>query len=231
MINFFTTINPYSNFEAQDEALRSWAKYYKVYSVNTSDEIELVKDKYPYINFISTDNIFKSGNKKLVKLDAILDSIKTHGGIYNGIINSDIILGSKLNLKGIGDDLLISTRWELDGDKVYPFGNGYDLFIFHVKLCDLFKNKNYVIGMPWWDFWVPLITLRSGLSVKHIKNRKIFHRTHPTNYDNESWISFGEHLYRDIFANLMKVEINADIFNFCEIVKKYIEMKQINIKI
>ena len=58
-MKIFTTINPYDNFDAQNEALLSWSKYYDVYSVNFKDEIELAKKKFTYINFIETiSNIF-----------------------------------------------------------------------------------------------------------------------------------------------------------------------------
>ena len=54
----FTTINPYGNLEAQNEALLSWSKHYEVYSINLKEEIELAKDKYPYLKFLETDDFY-----------------------------------------------------------------------------------------------------------------------------------------------------------------------------
>ncbi len=228
----FTTINPYSNFESQNEALLSWSKYYDVYSVNPVDEIEIVKDKFPYVKFIETDDIFIYGEKKLVKLNAILKSMKIIDSKKFAIINSDIILKRDIPTKFLKSDLTIGTRWELDDiNKPYPFNNGYDLFIFNKDMIDLYLNDNYVIGMPWWDFWIPLITIKSQLNLSHIKNDIIFHRTHDTNYDPDVWIKFGEYLYKDIIVNLMKRKIDVDIWTFCTVVKKFIESKQKNIKI
>jgi hypothetical protein len=148
------------------------------------------------------------------------------------IINSDIILKRDIPTKFLKSDLTISTRWELDDiNKPYPFNNGYDLFIFNKDMIDLYLNDNYVIGMPWWDFWIPLITIKLQLTVNHIKSPIIFHRTHDTNYDNDIWIKFGEYLYKDIIVNLMKRKIDIDVWTFCTIVKKFIESKQKNIKI
>jgi hypothetical protein len=84
--------------------------------------------------------------------------------------------------------------------------------------------------MPWWDYWIPLISLKS-LNLYHIDEQIFFHRTHDTNYNPEYWIRFGEHLYRDIVLNMIGKDINIDIFKFCHIVKKHIENKQINIKL
>ena len=55
-MNIFTTINPNGNFEAQNEAMSSWASKFTIYSVNTKNDIDKVKDLYPYINFIETTN-------------------------------------------------------------------------------------------------------------------------------------------------------------------------------
>jgi len=233
MMVVFTTINPFGNFEAQDEALKSWSEKYDVYSINPYDEIELAKTKFPYINFIGTDDIYLYGKKKLVKLNAILNGIKIVKPKTCAIVNSDIILDGNLKLdKYIKDGLVISTRWELDGvKKIYPFVNGYDLFIFDYKYIDIFYNNNYVIGMPWWDFWIPLIANKCSLRVYHIKNDVIYHRTHETNYDDNIWVKFGEYLYKDIMVNIMKNYMEITVWEFCTGVKKYIELKQKNIKI
>lgn len=228
----FTTINPYGNFESQNESLLSWSKYYEVYSVNLKEEINTLKDKFPYVKFIETNNIFIYGEKKLVKLNAILNSMKNIDSNKFAIINSDIILKRDIPTKFLKSNLTIGTRWELDGiNKPYPFNNGYDIFIFNKYMIDLYLNDNYVIGMPWWDFWIPLITIKSQLNLSHIKNEIIYHRTHDTNYDADIWIKFGEFLYKDIIISLMNRKIDVDIWTFCTVVKKFIESKQKNIKI
>jgi hypothetical protein len=237
----FTTINPNGNFEAQNEALLSWSSKYDVYSVNTADEIEKIKTTYPYITFLETGDTYSYNNKKLIKLNSILNCIKkTTGDRHFCIVNSDIILNNKVNLnKVLNDDYLqngivIATRYEVnEDDKItHPFTAGYDVFIFDIRNIDILFNDNYVIGMPWWDYWVPSISLKFKLEVYHIKNKAFFHRTHETNYNDESWVIFGEHLYRDIIISIMKRDIKGvDIGTFCEKTKENIVKKQINIKI
>ncbi len=237
MVNIFTTINPYGNLENQLEALNSWSKY-KVFSVNTKEEILLINGVFKDINFIETNNVYKETNKNLIKLDSILEAIESiNSNNHIVIINSDIILSS--NIKNIFDkklieSLVIATRWEIDNNNTqnsYPFIHGYDFFMFPTKYIRLFKNQNYVIGRPWWDYWIPLIAIKANIPVHHIKNKLIFHRTHKTNYDQDSWIKFGEFLYKDIMINLLKNPVNNTIYDFCSGVKLFIESKQINIKI
>lgn len=228
-----TTINPYSNFDAQNEAMLSWSLKHNVYSVNTKEEILINKELYPYINFIETEDTFDYKDKKLIKLNALLNSANKLESDYFCIINSDIILNSdkELSIKKYNDGLIIGTRWELDGDKKYPFNKGYDLFIFNKNLIKLFTNKNYVIGMPWWDFWIPTVTIKAGINVYHIKNQLIYHRTHETNYNDSIWIDFGKYFYNDIMINLMNNNISTNIYDFSASVKFFIEKNQKNIKI
>ncbi len=233
-MKIFTTINPYGNHDAQKEALSSWCRDYDVYSTNTKEEIEVARELYPQVNFIETDYFFEYGGKKLIRLNSILDSIKSIGPRYCAIVNSDIISSGWISpdKNMLKDGIIVATRWEIDGDKdPYPFNNGYDLFVFDTKYLELFRNANYVIGMPWWDFWIPIIALKAGLKVYHIKNRLIHHRTHPTNYDSDVWIKFGEFLYSDIMLGIMKNPVlDVNVYDFCKGCKIYIEKNLINIK-
>lgn len=235
-MKIFTTINPNGNHEVQSEALNSWLSRYEVYSINTKEEIERVSHIYQDIKFIETESTYTYKQKKLIKLNSILNAISlVCNNCTVAIINSDIILNKKIKNsifdKKFQDGLVIATRHEIDGDDIYPFIYGYDLFIFHTKLISIFKNENYVIGMPWWDFWLPLIAISSGVKLYHIKNKVIFHRTHETNYDMDIWITFGEYLYKDILIGLMKNPMKINVYDFCTGIKTFIEKKQINIKI
>lgn len=235
MVSIFTTINPYGDHSIQLNALKSWGNY-NVYSVNTIEEINILKDIYPNVVFLETTNIYNENSKKLIKLDSILEKASQVDTNLVAIINSDIILSdkvSKIYNKKYIDGLLIATRWELDKNNIepYPFIHGYDFFLFPKTHISLFKNKNYVIGRPWWDYWIPLIALKASIPVYHVKNKFIFHQTHQTNYDHESWVEFGEYLYNDIMIKLMNNPINNTIYDFCSGVKLYIETNQINVKI
>jgi hypothetical protein len=236
-MKIFTTINPNGNFESQKEAISSWSKKYNVYSVNTKREIESIKDIYQNVNFIETDDTFNYNDKKLIKLNSILSVIEEISENETvAIVNSDIILNESvelnINKRYLVNGVFIGTRYELDGDKKYPFIHGYDIFIFNSKYSNLFKNENYVIGMPWWDYWLPIVTIRKGLNLYHIKDEFIYHRTHDTNYDMGIWRTFGEKLYDDLIIDKSNIKIDyflrGDINEQMD-VKKFIESKQINV--
>ena len=248
-MNIFTTINPNGNFEAQNEAMSSWASKFSVYSVNTKNDIGKIKDLYPYIKFIETEEIYLYKGKELIKLNAILKAIKNSDKEYACIVNSDIILNTNIDVSSLLKDkyldkgLIVSTRFELDEDKdPYPFTAGYDMFIFNKKNVNLFLNKKYVIGMPWWDYWMPIISNKNQFNIYHISNRYIYHRTHQTNYDVDIWEEFGQDLYKDIVTKkgvwstadgkvVSDIKNYADIYSFCTSIKKFIEKEQININL
>lgn len=238
----FTTINPNDGSDTQLNAISSWTKKYKVYSVNRKDEIEKIKDVYKDVIFIETDDTYLYKNKKLIKLNSILDAIeKTTDGI-SAIINSDIILNDEveLNIKSryLINGIFIGTRYELDNGRKYPFIYGYDIFIFNSKYSNIFKNDNYVIGMPWWDYWFPICALKNRLNIYHIKDEIIYHKTHKTNYEHKIWLEFGKHLYNDIIVDTLDSDIILPLSKFYKgeenepiEVKKFIESKQINISV
>ena len=193
--------------------------------------------------------IYLYNNKKLVKLNAILEAIKNSDKEYACIVNSDIILNTNIDVSSLLKDkyldkgLIVSTRFELDEDKdPYPFTAGYDIFIFNKKNVNLFLNKKYVIGMPWWDYWMPIISNKNQLNIYHISNKLIYHRTHQTNYDVDIWEEFGQDLYKDIVTKkgrwstadgkvVSDIKNYADIYSFCTSIKKFIEKEQININL
>lgn len=237
----FTTINPNDNFGFQSRSISSWSNKYKVYSINTKEEIEKIKDFYPYVNFIETKDTFNYKTKKLIKLNSILSSIDE---VCNSeqvcIVNSDIILNESLQLninqRYLINGVFIGTRYELDGGNKYPFVYGYDLFIFNSQYSKVFKNDNYVIGMPWWDYWIPLVCIKSGMNLYHIKDELIYHITHETNYDMSIWFDFGNKLYKDIVIDTFSKNISLDEFIMGDKgeqmdIKKFIEYKQINLSV
>ena len=238
-MKIFTTINPNGNFESQNEAISSWSKRYNVYSINTKKEIENIKDIYPNVIFIETNDTFNYNGKKLIKLNSILSSIEEISENETvAIVNSDIILNENIELninkRYLINGIFIGTRYELDGNKKYPFIHGYDIFIFNSKYSNIFKNDKYVIGMPWWDYWVPIITMKKGLNLYHIKDEFIYHRTHDTNYDMGIWKIFGEKLYDDLIIDKSNITIDHFLRGSKDEqmdVKKFIESKQINISI
>jgi hypothetical protein len=243
-MNVFTTINPNGDIESQIQSTNTWTSKFKVYSVNTKEEILKIKDKFKNIEFIETDKTIDINGRKLIKLNAILDSIVMKESKYSCIINSDIIFNNSIDpdklfsKKHLDDGIIIGSRYELDGDKKYLFEDGYDLFIFDIKNIKIFYSDNFALGMPWWDFWIPMMADRFLLKIYNTKNEVIYHKTHDTNYSFDLWETFGNRFLAELIKMGLKVNRASGSSHFfenngqlCKVCKNFIESKKIDIEI
>jgi hypothetical protein len=243
-MNVFTTINPNGDIESQIYSIDTWASKFKVYSVNTKEEILRIKEKFKNVEFIETDKVVDFNGKKLVKLNAILDAIVMKKSKYSCITNSDIILNKSIDpkklisKKHLEDGIIVSKRYELGGEKIYQFEDGYDLFIFNIKNIKIFYNEGFALGMPWWDFWIPMMADRFLLKLYFTKNEVIYHKTHDTNYSYDSWEIFGNRFLAELISMGLKVNRVDGAKHFfenngqlCQVCKNFIESKKIDIKI
>lgn len=243
-MNVFTTINPNGDIESQIYSTDTWASKFKVYSVNTKEEILKIKDKFKNVEFIETDKTIDVNGRKLIKLNGILDAIVMKKSKYSCITNSDTILNKSIDpkklfsKKHLDDGIIVSKRYELDGEKIYRFEGGYDLFVFDIKNIKIFYNEEFALGMPWWDFWIPMMADRFLLKLYFTKNEVIYHKTHDTNYSDDSWELFGFRFLSEIMKMGLKVNMVDGSKHFfenngqlCEVCKNFIESKKIYIKI
>ena len=243
-MNVFTTINPNGDIESQIYSTDTWASKFKVYSVNTKEEILKIKDKFKNVEFIETDKIIDVNGKKLIKLNAILDAIVMKKSKYSCITNSDIILNKSINpkrlfsKKHLDDGIIVSKRYELGGENIYQFEDGYDLFVFDIKNIKIFYNEGFALGMPWWDYWVPMMADRFLLKLYFTKNEVIYHKTHETNYSYDNWELFGNRFLAELISMGLKISTKDGEKHFfenngqlCQVCKNFIESKKISIKI
>lgn len=56
----------------------------------------------------------------------------------------------------------------------------------HFPSCDAF-----CLGIPWWDYWVPLIALQKQLNPKYLQNTVAYHIKHNINYSLKNWREVG----------------------------------------
>ena len=75
---------------------------------------------------------------------------------------------------------------------------GYDYFLipqhFATSLANTWKDfRDFKIGLPWWDYLFPIISLSLGFPTKRIcTDRSLaLHYKHTTNYSKDLWIELG----------------------------------------
>lgn len=201
IITVATSIAP-KGIEKQQRAVDSWqALGFHVVSLNTPEEIAELRAQFPQVEFVAVSRHGKQlAGKPYVFLDDVLSHLRDAGGSrICGIVNSDIILRA-------GPELPAYLRGEADGGLVYGsrvdirsagdaegqvYHRGFDFFFFDKAVIDRLPKTDFMLGVPWWDYWVPVGLQLAGVPIRRLDSRIAFHVWHTTNYSTEVLIKFG----------------------------------------
>ncbi len=195
-----TSISP-NRVQQQIEALNTWLNQgFHVVSLNAEDEITLLEKQVHQIQLISVDrNARDFFHKPLIYISDIIRYLQIQESEIVGIINSDIYLKEKNNfaytLEKFSKNSVvlisrinISSLSDLNGA---TYNYGFDAFFIDQQLLHFFPESQYCLGIPWWDYWFPLIAMKKGLNLKLMQNQKLYHLEHNINYDMEIWRKMG----------------------------------------
>ena len=197
-----TSIAP-KNIKVQQAAVKSWKSTgFEVLSINLATEIEVLEKAFPNVEFFPVQNLdTKHTERKLVYLDQIFDALKERCEDISGIINSDIELRVDQSFlhsisRAAMDSLVFGSRVNIDspGDtEGENFRLGFDYFFFTKKMLTGFPSSLFRLGAPWWDLWLPIVSIALGFNTKYLVDRIGFHIRHQgdwdadTNLTNEDW--------------------------------------------
>jgi hypothetical protein len=191
-----TSIAPgHKNFDSQFKAIESWLNAgYEVVSLNSEEEIELLKD-FKNVKFVSTHRHNKKiFGKPYVIVSAIIDYLKEGKSEHSLIINSDIIINDVNNitesLKARSEGgIIVMNRGDFNGDmsKSKIYDKGFDAFFINGKHLEVFPQTILCLGQCHWDFWFPYIASMGGVKLLKLKDPYIFHAMHNVQYSQEDW--------------------------------------------
>src|SRR5262249_11883631 len=74
----------------------------------------------------------------------------------------------------------------------YAFG--YDFFAFGRELPPKLPTTDFVLGEPWWDYWLPIAAALAGGGLKRVDHALTTHLVHETAYGDERWVAVGRRL-------------------------------------
>jgi hypothetical protein len=202
-----TSVMP-RRIEAQQAALRSWqAAGLSVVSVNSASEAAAMRQHFPDITFRVLDKTTDdSHGRPLIPVQALIQAAVQVPADICGIINSDIEFRGEPAFfdrvrREVPGALVFGNRIDFEdagfaGGKAYRFG--YDFFFWERENSALFEETPMVLGLPWWDFWLPLQARGQGLATKRFVTSSMAHIVHPTGYDIPAFLKFGHHFARTL---------------------------------
>ena len=203
-----TSLAPKSDRALQAAALASWLNAgVSVCSVNTAQEQELLRGDFPEIPFLTPERTAEAAAGKPVPfIHDMFTLAKKHDPSAHafGILNDDIILRSGIQfnqefLDSLGDAMILGPRVDIArlqdaenySDQEQPdFSVGYDLITVPARLVDQLPSAPLALGMPFWDYWLPIKAVIEDWPLKFISDQALLHPRHETVWDETVFVFF-----------------------------------------
>lgn len=205
-VELITSLVPRQD-QYQRLAVRSWLRLgFTVTSINAEEELAFLAAAYPEVNLVAAkrDGRIRAG-KPCIYLDDVFDYCRRgNPRRVFGIINSDVHLNADPTLLDFFEReargaLVMGSRQEvdtLDSATGHTYAWGFDYFFFDRTLLDCYPRSEFMLGMPWWDYWVPFVPVQRGYPVKLLTSPVAYHVSHPPAYSHSHMHGFGEDFAR-----------------------------------
>jgi hypothetical protein len=206
-----TSLVPGRNLDVQRKAVQSWqALGFDILSFNRAAEIGPLREAFPGVAFHDPGRDAQDvTGKPLIYLADILAHVRQLGPGPFGIVNADIILEApegfreRMREHATGS-LAVATRVEIDNlDTREGRRNlwGFDAMFLDAAVAARFTDCGFCLGMPFWDYWMPMTAALHGLPYKQNSNDVAFHQKHA-----EAW-SDKRFLFSHMFVKFLQEEM------------------------
>ena len=206
----------------QAQCIAAWrACGFRVITVNAAAEVEYVSALYPDVEiFVADRDMAPLCGKPLVPLTAMIAALRATGSPVGAIVNSDVFvppcpLADWLTGKLLGEDgpdrhdCLFMTRQEVShpASRVGPNYNfGFDAFFFDMSAIDPLDSDRLTIGLPWWDYYLPMALLLAGRDVGQIERLPLRHLSHLQKWHAGNWLLMFEEFHARLHDSLVRLE-------------------------
>jgi len=184
-----TSLSPnHACAENQEQAVQSWKRFGKCYSLNHPDE----QIKSNGIIALSTLKTMQSVLcKPLVNINAFFDfALKNDTDLL--LINSDIVLTNLPTFRADGITAINRYDYTNTFDDAQFFQAGFDAFYIPKQFLTIFPPSPYALGSPWHDYWIPKRVMQRGIPV-YLASGFAYHKIHNTQYNDAEWFRMGEY--------------------------------------
>ncbi|MEQ9315837.1 MAG: hypothetical protein RLN72_08280 [Henriciella sp.] len=102
-----------------------------------------------------------------------------------------------------GADLVFSSRMDLDaeGKDMEAYDSGYDLFAFAQSDAGIVDMDEMHVGLPWWDYALPIRAVMDGRKVHRMPSGAITHDWHEQKWDLSTFHYFGARLVQQLTSS------------------------------
>ncbi len=207
-----TSLAPLRDHALQAAAVASWrAAGFAVISVNGAKEADQVRGAFPGVEVVAVERTAEHFAKKPVPFihDLLAALRRACAGADPadctvGIINADIYIRPLPDLartirREAKGALLLGPRVDVPDRAAFgtfaatgaeTYSIGYDYFLMSGDLLAGFAESPFCMGMPFWDYWMPLVALLQGRPLKAITTPVALHVAHETRWDDTIYLFF-----------------------------------------
>lgn len=200
-----TSLAPVDDRAVQPRAVQSWLDAgFCVVSVNTPEEIATLSGSYPGVRFVPATQTGEAiAGRPVPYIGEMIHAARTTGAGVIGIINADIVLDPTPDLAArltqiAQTDFVLGPRVDVTDTagltaplpEDISYSVGYDYFLFPADFADALGPAPFCIGMPFWDYWLPMTALLHGYGLKTIKVPIARHLFHETRWDDTIYFFF-----------------------------------------
>jgi len=216
-ITLVTSIAP-KNILNQKAAILSWMESgFRIISCNCLQEIEVLKDEFPMVEFVETERDATAVmGKPCPYIYDMLQILKQSKCEVGGIVNSDIHLRNfskdmyEFLFQEAKSKAVFMRRHEVDtlddaqNLNSFMYLGGIDAFFFSKGILHLLPDDNLILGQIMWDYWIPIYLDKMGIGIKELINPVIFHVRHSAQWDAGMVDNITKDLCEKYFPNINK---------------------------
>jgi hypothetical protein len=187
-----TSIGP-NRIEIQKSAINSWINAgFNVVSLNTKEEVDILKPYFPDIKFHIVDRSAKEKyGKPYIYIYDFMRYLNSTDYKVVGIINSDIqfkdVKQGFVNViyQEALDSLVYGHRLDVNhiNDSSGTLCYGVDYFFFDKNLIHIYTDDGLCMGQPAWDWWMVCVPASKNITTKRILNPIGYHVIHPQQWN------------------------------------------------
>jgi len=191
-----TSLNPNPlRKDRQLKCLLSWLNVgIEVLAVNTSEEF----DGMPWLNGIAEQFV---SNETATAYDRPVQKVSSliRAGMLTGrqfmLINSDIEINGDVSVLSSAiesqDRLTIGVRYNHQSGDGYESARretaGLDVFVMTPEIAARIPSREFGIGKPAWDYWLPHQVRLNGVKFNWIQRPLFFHESHAVGWSASDW--------------------------------------------
>jgi len=190
------------------------AGFARILSVNTVREIESLRQGFPAVTFVpGPDTAAAHYGRPYAAINDLLAAGAATGASTVAIINADIVLTAPADFAGrlsrmAAGGAVFACRVDVNGataDQGVYYDVGFDLCAVQTGLLTRLDLEGFYLGLPWWDYALPLAVRRAGGQLRFAAQPILRHTVHPMAWSNRHFLTLGRHFVRRFFPEAAAV--------------------------